>query len=123
MLAELENRVIDKTAAKYRRRAIAYVLCGVFLLAALYQASIAALLAMEPEVGAVGARLILAAFYAAAAGATALVLRYKLQCRDAQLPDTQKKEPEKLSLAMIVEAVLLGYSWSRGGSLAERRER
>jgi hypothetical protein len=116
-------------AAKLRRNAILYAICAVCAVTAIVFAASASLIALEPAVGVVYARLILAGAFAFVAAAAVLILwvlnRSPAVPRDplraqvhAQVnpqlnAQAAQRSAQFAQLAMIVEAVLLGYSMAR----------
>ncbi len=111
---------LGETAARLRRDAIAYALCGLCALAAVVMATSASIIALEPEVGAVYARLIVAGAFVLIALAILLAVRFAKARPDsaarasaAPLGARSQTRPQFAQIAMIVEAVMLGYSLSR----------
>jgi hypothetical protein len=107
--------------ARVRRDVILYVVCAVGAVAAIGFAASASVLALEPHVGEIYARLILAGVFALVVVAGALALRFAGQpaaAARAQLNlhaqvNGSQRSAQFAQLAMIVEAVLLGYSMAR----------
>lgn len=108
--------------ARLRRSAILYTVCAFCTLAAVILAASAALLALEPHVGVVYARLILAGFFASIV--LVIVFALWLGTRQRTAPavapaslqaqaQTAQRTAQFAQLAMIVEAVMLGYSLAR----------
>jgi hypothetical protein len=104
---------------KVRRDAIAYSICAVSGLAVLILATGAAVMALIPVVGAVYAQLIVAGVFLL----VILVTMYRLQ-RPAPEParavpvgaaadPAPQRSAQFAQIAMIIEAVMLGYSMSR----------
>ncbi len=103
---------------KIRRDAIAYSICAVSGLAVLILATGAAVMALIPVVGAVYAQLIVASVFLL----VILVTMYRLQ-RPAPEParavpvgaaaEGTQRQAQFAQIAMIIEAVMLGYSLSR----------
>lgn len=112
---------LSGATAKLRRNAILYSIGAFCAVAAIVVAASAAILALEPEVGVVYARLIVAAAFAMAAGAMVLAVWLASRPRQpAAAPaslyaraQTAQRSAQFAQLAMIVEAVLLGYSMAR----------
>ena len=108
-------------ATRLRRDAIAYSACAVCALGAVALAASASILALEPQVGGVYARLIVGGVLAVIAVGIVLGLRYAQQPRRpvaaANLqPDsatTPRNGAQFAQIAMLVEAVMLGYTLSR----------
>ncbi len=112
---------------KLKRNAILYAVCAFFGIAAVIYAASASVLALEPEVGAVYARLILAGAFAfvvlaillgmwlARPSSTPAPARMPLQAElhaEAQAQAAQRSA-QFAQLAMIIEAAMLGYSMAR----------
>jgi hypothetical protein len=111
---------LSGAAANLRRTAILYAICAFCAVAAIIFAASATLMALEPAVGVVYARLILAGVFGLAAAAIVLaVWALNRPARPAApLPlhaqaQTARSSAQFAQLAMIVEAVLLGYSMAR----------
>jgi hypothetical protein len=112
---------LNGATAKLRRNAILYSLCAFCAVAAVVFAASASVLALEPHVGVVYARLILAGAFAFVV--LAIVLALWLASRQKTAPpapaslhaqaQTAQRSAQFAQLAMIVEAVLLGYSMAR----------
>jgi hypothetical protein len=107
--------------AKLRRNAVLYAILAFCAAAAVIIAASAAILALEPEVGTVYARLIVSAVFATVGGSIALAAwlagrSTKPVVAPASLhaqAQTMQRTTQFAQLAMIVEAVLLGYSMAR----------
>jgi hypothetical protein len=105
-------------ADRLRRDAIVYSICAVCALAALILATCAAVTALIPVVGIVYAQLIVAGvFLVITAG---IVLWMQRATRQQAQPltvgataDATQRQTQFAQIAMIVEAVMLGYSLSR----------
>jgi hypothetical protein len=108
-------------AARLRRDAILYAICAFCGVAAIIFAAWASLIALEAAVGSVYARLIMAGAFALVTGT--IVLSMWLTNRKPASPPERaplqaqaqaaRSSAQFAQLAMIVEAVLLGYSMSR----------
>ena len=104
--------------AKIRRDAIAYSICAVCGLAVLILATGAAVMALIPLVGAVYAQLIVAGVFLLVIVATMFWLQRPARQSARAVPvgaigDTTQRQTQFAQIAMIIEAVLLGYSMSR----------
>ena len=112
---------LNEATAKLRRNAILYSLAAFCAVAAIVFATSASVLALEPHVGVVYARLILAGVFALVVAAIVLALRLPRRpapVTAAQMPlhadaQTAQRSTQFAQLAMIVEALLLGYSMAR----------
>ena len=114
-LTEFASLVIGRIVGRFLRRAMCWALVGVFGLAALYQAGVAAGVALEATFGAFYAHLIIAAFYALVA--IGFVIFLAVTVRRPLLDDKHRKSLAQLSgeaqVATIIEALLLGYAMAR----------
>jgi hypothetical protein len=105
------------TVSRIRRDAIAYAICAVCAVAVLILSTWASVLALLPVVGAIYAPLIVAGAYALIALLTIVWLQ-RANSRGAAVPllsavDATHRQTQFAQIAMIIEAVLLGYSMSR----------
>lgn len=117
--------VFHGIGARIRRDAIGYSICAICAVFAVILSTWASVLALLPVVGPVYAQLIVAGFFVLVILSTVLWLqlangkrRQPAATAAAPLPfgaqDTgQQRQAQFAQLAMIVEAVLLGYSLSR----------
>jgi hypothetical protein len=114
---------VQGIAARVRRDAIGYGICAICAVAALILAIWASVLALLPVVGPVYAQLIVAGFFVLVILSTLLWLQLARsrprQSAAAAAPqalgaqDNPQRQAQFAQIAMIVEAVLLGYSLSR----------
>jgi hypothetical protein len=112
---------LNGATVKLRRNAILYSIGALCAVAAVVFAASASVLALEPHVGVVYARLVLAGVFAFAV--FAIVFALWLAGRQSAVPtapaslhaqaQTAQRSAQFAQLAMIVEAVLLGYSMAR----------
>ncbi len=119
-LTEIGSAFVSTITSRLLRRAALVAAGGLFALAALYHTTVAGTVALELQVGALYARLIIAGVYALAAGITVAVFFVTRSMpsngkNDAldQLRAQATGDLKLVQLAMIVEAVLLGYALSR----------
>ena len=102
---------------RVRRDALAYAICGVCALAALVLATSAGVLALVPLVGTINALLIAAGvFVVIMGGIVAWVQRAPAKqpvTAFSAPPETAVRQAQFAQIAMIIEAVMLGYSLSR----------
>jgi hypothetical protein len=133
-LPEIVWTTLSGVTARLRRDAIAYGVCALCAVVAVVLAISASVLALEPLVGMVYARLIVAAaFVLIAVGAivwlkfanTQPAPRAAVRTRPVRTrtETAEMNTPPQDKLAMIVEAVMLGYSMSRRPDGAESRRR
>jgi hypothetical protein len=114
-LSDIAVAAIGRIVGGLVRRAVCWVLVGLFGLAALYQTSVAAVVALEAEFGAVYAHLMIAGFYALAAIAI-LVFLWVTGRRpfvDEEYRKSLAQLPAEAQVATVIEALLLGYAMSR----------
>ena len=113
-LTDIATATIGRIVRGLMWRLACWALVALFGLVALYQASTAALVALEAEFGAVYAHLIVAACYALAAIATLTFLWVTVR---RPFADEYRKSlaslPAEAQVATIVEALLLGYAMAR----------
>ena len=117
-LTDIGRALISNLTARLLRRAALIILGALFALAALYHFTVAGTVALELHVGVLYARLIIAGLYALAAivTGTAFWLTRAGRANGAGalgLMQTPLGDVKFAQLAMIVEAILLGYSLSR----------
>jgi hypothetical protein len=111
----LGSFLFEQFFGKMVRRAALFALLGLLLLIAIYHFTVAGTLALEQEFGVLYARLIIAGVYTAGGLITFGLL---LATRPRPLLKSEKPagalaKPRKMQLAMLVEAVMLGYALSR----------
>ncbi len=109
------------TTSRAKRSAILYAICAFCGVCAAIFAASASVLALEPVVGMVYARLILAGAFALIVATILLGLWLASTARTPAAPQpalhaqpqTAQRSAQFAQLAMIVEAVMLGYSMAR----------
>jgi len=116
-LTDFPGLVIEHVTGNIRRRVMGWLLVIIFALAAVYEATVAVVVALEAQVGAVAAHLIVAVFYLSAAFIAAITLWATSRSRRSSpaLPHQvgALRPPADFQLVSIVEAMLFGYSLSR----------
>ena len=114
-LTDIASATIGRIASRMMRRAACWLLVGLFGLAALYQASVAAEVALEAAFGALYAHLMIAAFYALAAIGILAFLWFSVRrpLLTDEYRDSLAKLPAEARVATIIEALLLGYAMSK----------
>ncbi len=119
-LNDVVGLMFGGAVARLRRDAMVYGLCAVCAVAVVILVSSASLLALEPHVGAVYARLIVGGVFMLIALTAFIWLRFAQQPRRpvaAAMPASGSARPagnaQFAQIAMLVEAVMLGYSLSR----------
>lgn len=117
-LNDITSVTFNQLFGRLLRRAFSVALLAAFAVIALYYANGAGTLALTSEFGALYAYLIMAAIYAVAAliGLTVfLATRAKPVVTDR--PQGALASPKNMQIAMLIEAVMLGYSLSRKSRL------
>lgn len=114
-LTDLAEFNISQMVWRLTRRAIGFALVGLLAVVVLYYVSAAGTLALALEFGPLYAYLIMAAIYAAVAIVVLIIL---YATRTKPLPAQEKmanalSSPRNMQIAMLVEAVMLGYSLAR----------
>lgn len=113
-ITDIATSAIARVAGKLARRVAGWALVGIFGLAALYQASVAATVALEEQFGSLYAHLIVAGFYAlVAAGVVAVLWVTVRRPFGGRASANLANLPIEKQVATIIEAMLLGYAMSR----------
>ena len=123
-LPDIVTVALNGAAAKLKRDAIAIAIMAVGAVGALIMLTGASVLWLEPQVGVVYARLIVAAFFALMVVAAIVWMQMaRARARAISTPplrataaagaDPVQRQAQFAQIAMIIEAVLLGYSLSR----------
>ena len=116
-LTDIAEGAASALIARYLKRALLVALVGVFAIVALYYLSAAGLMALALTYGPLYAYLIMAGVYAVA-GLIALTVFYATRkravVRQNALGDANgAMSPRNMQIAMLVEALMLGYSLAR----------
>jgi hypothetical protein len=112
-LDDIPGLVFDRLFGRLIWRVLGIALLALFALVALYHFTVAGTLALQTQYGALSAYLVVAGLYTAAALITLLVLWGTRNGRATQVDQAALAAPKNMQLAMLVEAVLLGYSLAR----------
>lgn len=107
-LTEIPGLLLDDALRKLRRLAIAGGVIALCALVIVVEGLAAARLALEPAVGPVFARLILVGVFLVVAAAAGYLL-----LRDDSKPATSEERANDNRVAVIAEAISLGYSLAR----------
>jgi len=103
---------IDHLVGRLLRRALILLVFAVCAIVALYQFTVAGNGELETQFGIVQAHLIVGAVYAAVAS-IALVIWWAMRSKTVS-PNIPALNPQReLQIAMLIEAVMLGYSLAR----------
>lgn len=109
-IAEIAGRLIRRVAVGIAMTALAVV--------ALYHFGDAAVVALDNQFGFIHAHLIMGGIFAFAAFVALVILwamRGKLAGSDPRMPNA----PREIHLAMLIEAVMLGYALAQKGDRAQ----
>jgi cytochrome c biogenesis protein CcdA len=120
-LTDYLGSVLDAPISRLRRQTISIALCVAAAIGAIFYAAAAATLALEAQVGPVYAHLITAgAFILLAIGA---ILVPRLLSRSEAITHRAQAEakamPRNDRMAMIIEAVLMGFNAAAGKKTAK----
>jgi hypothetical protein len=116
-LNDITSMTFETLFGRLLRRALGAALLAAFAVVALYYASGAGTLALTDKFGLLYAYMIMAAIYAVAA---LIVLTVLLSTRSRKAITAKPEgvagvlsEPRNMQIAMLIEAVMLGYSMAR----------
>lgn len=113
-LNELASDTFNQLFGRLLRRALGAALLAVFAVIALYYANGAGTLALAQNFGALNAYLIMAGIYAVFALIVFTVLwANRAKPVVAGKPEGLLASPKNMQIAMLVEAVMLGYTMAR----------
>jgi len=116
------SALFHRIVARVVREAIGYGICAISAIAILVLATWASVLALLPVAGPVYAQLIVAGFFVLVIGSTLLWLQLARARPRPQATTTppafgaannSQRQVQFAQIAMIVEAVMFGYSMSR----------
>ena len=120
-LTDYLGSVLDAPISRLRRQAISIAICVAASIGAIFYAAAAATLALEAQFGAVYGRLIIAGAFALLAIGAIVVPR--LLARPESLVHRAQSEakamPKNDRMAMIIEAVLMGFNASANRKTAK----
>jgi hypothetical protein len=113
-LVQYATARVGRAASRVARLAGGYLAAGVLVLVGISYASTAAVMALETAIGPAGARFVLAAFYMLCGAGIIVAMRWR---ENPPAPASENEQsagdkPRALNLAMIVEALMLGFSMS-----------
>jgi hypothetical protein len=113
-LDQIAGVVFNQLLGRLLRRALMIVIFAICAIVAIYHFSVVGMLALQEQYGALQAHVIFGAGYSAI-GLIALVVWWAMRGKsnnNGSIPALQGHQRE-LQLAMLVEAVMLGYSLAR----------
>ncbi|HEY6834701.1 MAG TPA: hypothetical protein VI251_19685 [Pseudolabrys sp.] len=111
-LDQIAIATISHLLGRLLRRAVIAALMVIFAIVGLYQFSVAGTLELGARVGDVNAHLIVGAIYAALALAS-LVTLWAMRSRTTDNGAPALTQPREMQIAMLIEAVMLGYTLAR----------
>lgn len=107
------NHVMGRLA----RRAVLAAVMVAFAIVALYQITVAGILALEPHFASMQAHLIVAAVYGALA-LVCLTVLWATRSKPAAIGTPPPAKSRDMQIAMLIEAVMLGYTLARKSNRA-----
>jgi hypothetical protein len=115
-LEDIAGLAIDHIFRRIFVRAVIAFAVAAFGIVAIYHFTVAGTIALQAQYGEIQARLIVGAIYAAVAIACAILwaVRGRPVSSSAPVLSTQRD----MQIAMLVEAVMLGYALARKGGRA-----
>jgi hypothetical protein len=122
-ISQIVESALRTAFGRLLRRALGAGLFVLLALTAIYNLTIASLLALEADYGLLHARLIVGAIYAAAALAVLIVLavtRAKPLVEESAA--AAPPSPRNMQIAMLIEAVMLGYTLAAKSGSHGRRD-
>ena len=114
----IAGMAVEHLFGRLLRRALAALAIAIFALIALYQGSVAATLALQAEFGAIYAHLILFGVYLALAIIAFIVFWAMGRNSGDSTAPALSGQPREMQIAMLVEAVVLGYALAKKGDRA-----
>jgi len=112
-LEHIVGGAIHHLAGRLIRRALLALVIAAFAIVAIFYFTIAGMLALEAQYGALYAHLIVAAIYTAAALTGAIL--WMVQRKPAIASDPAVARAREMQLVMLLEAAMLGYGLARRG--------
>ena len=116
-LEHIAGIAFDHIFRRLLRRALLALLMAGFAVVALYHFTIAGTLALEAQYGVLQAQLVVAAIYSAFALIT-LAIWWAMGRLAASASSPALAAPREMQMAMLVEAVMLGYQMGKKGERA-----
>ena len=116
-LYNIAAAAIEHVLGRLLRRALFAFVIAALAIVAVYHFTIAGTLALEAQFGALQAQLIAAAIYAAIA-LIACAMLWVLRSKSASASAPALSGQREMQMAMLVEAVMLGYGLARKGERA-----
>jgi hypothetical protein len=113
-IEHITEMAVDRVFGRLIRRMLMAIAVGVFGIVAIYYFTVAGTIALEGQYGELYARLIVGAIYTAIAIAITLAINGSA----AKSSTPALSHPREMQIAMLIEAVMLGYSLARKGTRA-----
>lgn len=114
-LTDIAEATVSQIVGRLMRRAVLFALLGILAIVTLYYVSAAGSVALALAYGPITAYLIMASVYALLA-ITVLITIVVTRAKTATTPDSLASpltSPRNMQIAMLVEAVMLGYTLAR----------
>lgn len=114
-LTDIAEATVSQIVGRLMRRAVLFALLGILAIVTLYYVSAAGSVALALAYGPITAYLIMAGVYALLA-ITVLITIVVTRAKTATTPDSLASpltSPRNMQIAMLVEAVMLGYTLAR----------
>lgn len=108
-LDHIAGAAFEHLFGRLLRRALLLCVLALLALIAIYHFTVAGTLALEAQYGMLYARLIIAGIYAALAF-IAVIVWWATRAKAAKAGTPALAAPREMQIAMLVEAVMLGYS-------------
>ena len=113
-LNDIASATLNQMFGRLLRRALGAALLAAFVIVAVVYANGAGTLALTQNYGALNAYIIMAAIYAVLALAVLTILwANRAKPVVTEKPEGALASPRNMQIAMLIEAVMLGYSLSR----------
>jgi hypothetical protein len=116
-LDQIAGVALNQLLGRLLRRALMMLIFAICALVAIYHFTVVGMLALQAQYGALQAHLIVATGYSAVA-LIALVVWWVMRGKSADASAPVLHGQRELQLAMLVEAVMLGYALARKGQRA-----
>lgn len=111
-LDHIAGMAVEHLLGRLLRRALVAVALAVAAIVAIYQGGVAGTLALQAEYGATNAHLIVGASFVALA-VIFLAIFLAMRGKSSKVAAPALSQQRELQLAMLVEAVMLGYALAR----------
>jgi hypothetical protein len=108
------EKIAQRVFSRIFRRALLALLVAIFAVVAIYDFTAAGSIALETEYGLLHARLIVGGIYAALAIACAIWWAVQGKTANSSAPAVSSQR--EMQIAMLVEAMMLGYALARKGT-------